>query len=359
MKRKSPIKHKVRNHKRRDANHVRSYVRGEGEKEPQKRRIKTNPFVKKRKIPKPKSKLLNYWPREVKEGEPLQIFRDEFRPGEPLDYWKKDSKHGEPLQLWPEKFKEGDHLQIFRDPFKEGEPLDYWKKDSKETEPMDLWGEKGKKDKDQKSNSKPTTKTTDNNKPLDLWGEEQEPTSETETKPFDYWGEEPNKTPFNPYATEESSKQQQTNEKSEKEGVNNLKNKKESSSATELVKKTINKQKTKKSMDLQEKSVKKAKKEVYQYTRPELERIFLGASEEETKKRAEELNLTFEEERIEPHTGEKVLEYRYPLETDWGTDASDRPIAFEEVDFTINLQSGEVNNVFTQQVSNPSETGGI
>jgi hypothetical protein len=83
----------------------------------------------------------------------------------------------------------------------------------------------------------------------------------------------------------------------------------------------------------------------------------VGVTEDKAKKIAKDLQLTFEEERLDLNNGNKVIEYRYPLETDWGEDKSDRPLAFEEVDLTVNLKMDEVTDVFTQQVMNSEETG--
>jgi len=309
MTRKSPIHHKVRNHNRRNG-HVHKYERGHGEKKTTKKRIKKqNLFVTKRKIPKDKKLKFNLWPEDVRKGEPMQMWNKPYKEGESMDLWGKEAKIK---------------------PKPKGKPLDYWG-EPLEKRPFDPYGPK--------ELSRPPTKEVKTKETTK---------KEAEEKPFDFWTNEENKEnaelvePPKPPAKEEKPK------KEEKELTNPV----------EIVKKIEEDQKNPKPFDLQEKPVsKKSKKEIPQYTRYDLERLFMGADETEVRNRAKTLGLTFEEERLEPQTGEKVLEYRYPIETDWGADATDRPLAFEEVDITIDLQSGAVTNVWTQMITNPEETG--
>ena len=313
-KRKSPIHHKVRNHNRKNA-HVHKYERGHGEKKNTKKRIKNqNPFVTKRKITKTELRSLNLWPQDYKEGEPLQMFGKKFKEGDPMDMWGKEAKitpkpKGKLLDYW-------------------GEPLD--------KRPFDPYGPK--------EPPKPLTKVK----------VPKEPTKkEVKGKPFDYWSKEEKEDSFDPYGPKEPPELPIKEEKPEKEEPKREEPKEEGPAEVK-----VEEPEEVKPLDLNEKIPPlKPKKEIPQYSRYDLERIFMGADETEVRNRAKTLGLTFEEEHLEPQTGEKVLEYRYPIETDWGEDASDRPLAFEEVDITIDLQSGAVTNIWTQMITNPQETG--
>ena len=316
-KRQSPIHNKVRNHNRKDA-HVHKYDRGHGEKKNTKKRIKKqNPFVTKRKIPKTELRSLSLWPQDYKEGEPMQMWEEKFKKGEPMQMWNKPFKEGQPMDMW------GKEAKITPKP--KGELLDYWGEPLDKT-PFDPYGPK--------TSAKPPAKKVKTEKPTK---------EKSEGKPYDFWAKkefEPEKPPKLPTKEEKPEKEEPKREEPKEEEP-----KKEPEEEV-------------KPFDLYEKPVPPTtKKENPQYTRYDLERLFVGATEDETKSRAETLGLTFEEERLEPQTGEKVLEYHYPLETDLGEDATKRPLAYEEVDFTIDLQSGVVTNVWTQMITNPAETG--
>ena len=311
-KRKSPIHHKVRNHNRKNT-HVNKYDRGHGEKKTTKKRIKKpNPYVTKRKITKTELRSLSLWPQDYKEGEPLQMFGKKFKEGDPMDLWGKEAKikpkpKGKPLDYW-------------------GEPLD--------KRPFDPYGPK--------EAPKPLTKVK----------VPKEPTrKEVKGKPFDYWTQkEDKKDSFDPYEPKESPKLPAKEEKPEKEEP-----KKEEPKVEEPKKEPKEEVKP---WDMYEKPIPPTtKKEIPMYSRMDLEKVFLGADEAESRNRAETLGLTFEEERLEPQTGEKVLEYRFPLESDLGEDATTRPMAYEEVDLTIDLRTGAVTDVWTQKIMSPEETG--
>ena len=306
-KRKSPIHHKVKNHNRKNA-HVQKYDRGHGEKKNTKKRIKkSNPYVTKRKIKRTELRSLNLWPEDYKEGEPLQMFGKKFKEGEPMDMWGKEAK------ITPKP---------------RGKPLDYWGEPLDKT-PFDPYGPK--------ASVKP---------PAKVKVPKEKVKKEVKGDPFDYWTQKESKEDsFDPYGPKEPPKLPTKEEKPEKTEPKEEEPKKEPEEEV-------------KPWDMYEKPIPStAKKENPQYTRYDLERLFMGATEDETRSRAGTLGLTFEEERLEPQTGEKVLEYHYPLETDLGEDATKRPLAYEEVDFTIDLQSGVVTNVWTQVSTNPEETG--
>ena len=74
--------------------------------------------------------------------------------------------------------------------------------------------------------------------------------------------------------------------------------------------------------------------------------MFLGDTEEEAREIAKELGLKFEKETLKPDRERRILEFRYPIDTDL-TPGIHKPDAYREVDLTIDLSTEKVVNVHT------------
>lgn len=91
---------------------------------------------------------------------------------------------------------------------------------------------------------------------------------------------------------------------------------------------------------------KPVQKDIPLYTRDELERIFLDDTEEQARETAEKLGFEFEGKDEKPELGVKILDYRYPIDTDIEPGIQE-PDTYRLVDLTVDLDTGKVKEVFS------------
>jgi len=145
-------------------------------------------------------------------------------------------------------------------------------------------------------------------KPFDFWGKEEKEKKE-ETKPFDFWTEEKAQEEVNKeILLEEAEKEKQEQVKSD----------------------------------------------IPYYSRDDLEDMFLGDTEEEARSIAKELGFEFEKETLKPDVGERILEFRYPIDTDMEPGIQE-PDAYREIDLTLDLKTEKVTEVFSSMSNVPEK----
>lgn len=162
---------------------------------------------------------------------------------------------------------------------------------------------KGKHNPTHRRNPLTTKRRIEKVKPFDFWG------TKKETKPFDYW----------------------TTEKSQEE-----------------VNKEILQEKA------EDEKAEQVKPDIPYYSRDDLEKMFLGDDEETARKTAESLGFEFERQEIKGDVGEKILEFRYPIDTDVEPGIQE-PDAYREVDLTIDLSTEKVSEVFSFMSNAPKD----
>lgn len=144
-----------------------------------------------------------------------------------------------------------------------------------------------------KNNPHPTNQES---KPFDFWNAKPH-----ETKPFDFWSEE------KPVEEEKIEEEEKTEEPEE-------------------IKPPV-----------------EEKKEIPLYSSDDLEKVFIGDTEEEARVNAKELGFTFEKDELKADEGERILHFRYPITSE----------AYREVDLIMDLETETVKEIETSESSIP------